>query len=313
MTANFKDETFPFIFGSAYLKLPRDPQPWIIQDLVPLQGLINVYAQPKIGKSFFALGVAEAIANDKVNSFLGYPVRKHGKVLYFQIDTPRSFWADRIEGIVGTNRYDISNIGFADRLMAPRGFNILDDVSKLWLMENVEAVDPILVILDTLRELHSGDENDATAMKNVVTAVVECIPNAAVMFISHSRKSFQNMDESITEGARGSGYIAGRMDSIIKMTQRQVAVQSRAGSDEIEISQDPDCGMIVRKFTDRNIINFVDYLMYAYKDLPPREIVKILAFETGCTEEVARSTITRWEQEKERRKANQSQLTESIL
>lgn len=312
MGTTFKDDTLPFIFGEAYLKLPRDPQPWIIQDLVPLQGLVNVYAQPKIGKSFLALGVAEAVSNEKVESFLGYPVKKHGRVLYFQIDTPRSFWAARIEGIVATKRYDISNIGFADRLMAPRGFNILDDEAQLWLMEEVEKAQPILVILDTLRELHGGDENDATTMKNVVTACVEAIPDSAIMFISHSRKQFQNMDESITEGARGSGYIAGRMDSIVRMTNRSLLVQSRAGQDEISITQDGDCGMILRQFTEKNLLHFVDYLMYAYKELPQRDILKILCKETSMSEEAARYTIQKWQDQKERFR-QPPRLTESTL
>lgn len=306
-------DTLPFVFGEAYLRLPRDPQPWIIQDFVPVQGLVNVYAQPKIGKSFLALGAAEAIANEAVNSFLGYPVKKHGKVLYFQIDTPRSFWAKRIENIISTGRYDISNIGFADRLMAPRGFDILEDESKLWLMTEVEKVDPLLVILDTLRELHGGDENDATTMKNVVTSIIECIPNAAIMFISHSRKSFQNMDESITEGARGSGYIAGRMDAIVKMTNRAMSIQSRAGSDDIEIMQDPLCGMIQRKFTDRNLLDFVGYLDYAHKPLPSEGIIAILARETGMSLEAARYTYSQWHDRNQTQTSARSQLSQSIL
>ncbi len=69
--------------------------------------------------------------------------------------------------------------------------------------------------------------------------------------------------------------------------------------------------MIQRKFTDRNMLHFVDYLMYAYKEHPQRDIAKILAHETGMAEEAARYTILQWEQSKD--KLRTQRLTESDL
>ena len=290
----------PFVFGTHYLKLPRDPQPWLIQDMIPIQGLVNCYARPKVGKSFLAIGISEAIGNPNVDSFLGFPVRKHGKVLYLQIDTPRSFWADRLEKIVATGDYDISNIGFADRLMAPKGFNILNIESKIWLKEEVARAAPLLVVLDTLRELHNGDENDSTTMKNVVTAVVEAIPDSAIMFISHSRKEFQSIGTDIMDDARGSGYIAGRMDAVMKMTAREMHVKSRGGALNIQIRQNADCGMIERTFTDASLIDFADYLMHVYRELPQREVAEIMAREADISEELARTKIRQWEEKRDK-------------
>ena len=290
----------PFIFGGAYLQLPRDPQPWLIQDVIPIQGLVNCYARPKVGKSFFALGISEAIANPAVTSFLGFPVRLHGKVLYLQIDTPRSFWADRLEKIVATGDYDITDIGFADRLMAPKGFNILNIESKIWLREEVAKAQPLLVVLDTLRELHSGDENDSTTMKNVVSAVVEAIPTSAIMFISHSRKEFQNIGTDIMDDARGSGYIAGRMDAVIKMTAREMHIKSRGGEQHIQIKQDKECGMIERTFTASSLVDFADYLMHTHRELSQREVAEILAKEADIEETVARAKIREWEEKREK-------------
>jgi hypothetical protein len=71
--------------------------------------------------------------------------------------------------------------------------------------------------------------------------------------------------------------------------------------------------MIHRKFTEKNLLHFVDYLMYAYKERHQRDIVKILASETGMAEEAARYTITRWEQEKARLHSPPSNLTSSSL
>lgn len=300
MSTSPEDLGQPFVFGESYLKLPRDPQPWLIQDVIPIQGLVNCYARPKVGKSFLALGISEAISNPEVESFLGFPVRKHGKVLYLQIDTPRSFWADRLEKIVATGDYNISDIGFADRLMAPKGFNILNIESKLWLKEEVAKINPLLVVLDTLRELHNGDENDSTTMKNVVTAVIDAIPESAIMFISHSRKEFQNIGTDIMDDARGSGYIAGRMDAVMKMTAREMHIKSRGGAQNIQIMQNKVCGMIERTFTDASLIEFADYLMHVHRELSQREVAEVMAKEADISEEVARLKIRQWEEKREK-------------
>src|SRR3954464_3156993 len=46
-----------------YLNLPVNNTPWIIEPLIPVGGIINLYGRPKLGKSFMAIDLARAIAN----------------------------------------------------------------------------------------------------------------------------------------------------------------------------------------------------------------------------------------------------------
>jgi RecA-family ATPase len=118
---------FNIVWGENYLALPRDPQPWLIDKLVPSGGLMNLYGKPKLGKSYGALGIAHAIANESVDSFLGHQVVKHGKVVYLQVDTPRSEWAQRQERMV-KGGYSIKNIGWLDANLVPYPVNVTTPV-----------------------------------------------------------------------------------------------------------------------------------------------------------------------------------------
>lgn len=232
-----------FVSGSDYLSLPRDPQPWVIKHLIPTSGLTNIFGKPKAGKSFAALGMAVAISTGATD-WLGFPVHKSGPVAYLQVDTPRGEWAGRIARLQD-NRLDISNIYFCDMLMTPAyPFDILNGPQQEWLKKHLAIIEPVVVFIDTLREIHGVDENDSTPMKNVISQLVAaCLP-AAIVLVSHSRKDTALTSaggDDLMNDARGSSYVPGRMDTIIKVTQTGLLYKGRSiGQGRTEIKQDPD-------------------------------------------------------------------------
>lgn len=233
-----------FLSGPAYLSLPRDPQPWVIRDLIPVEGLTNIFGKPKAGKSFAALGMAHAISNDGIPEWLGFAVQKHGPVAYLQIDTPRGEWAGRITRL-SQHGYDLSNVFFCDMLMTPSyPFDILDAAQQKWLQAQLAQLQPVVVFIDTLREAHGSDENDSTAMRNVITQLVASCRPAAIVLVSHSRKdtAFTSAGgDDLMNDARGSSYVPGRMDTIIKVTNTGILYKGRSvGQGRIDIRQDPD-------------------------------------------------------------------------
>lgn len=274
-----------------YIQLPRDPQPWVVQDLIPIGGLVNLYASPKVGKSFVALGLAFSIADENIKSSLGFPVMKHGPVAYLQLDTPRSFHLSRIEKILKTSpKLNASNLHIADRLMAPKGFTISNIECQHWLSGELERIQPICTIIDTLREFHDQDEDSATAMKKVISLTTEVVGDGAIIFISHSRKSFQNMSEdmgNIMDDARGSGYISGRMDCIAKMTKKVFAYQSRAGKGEFAIQQRPATGEIRRLFSEKSLKDFIKALRERNPEMPMELHLDIILETTDISRELA--------------------------
>jgi RecA-family ATPase len=238
-----------FVPASAYQRLPKSPQKWIIDKLIPAGGLVNVFGKPKTGKSFLALGMAQAIVNGDLD-WGGYPVYTPGSVAYLQIDTPREEWSDRI-GRLTLHPKTERELWIADMWQVPQfPFEILDpqQTSLKWLRDQMAAIQPVLTIIDTLREAHGADENDSTAMRNVLTNLVAACRPSAIMLLSHARKDgimTANGDDDMMDQNRGSSYIPGRMDVIIKLTQKRMTFKGRATGQRVEtITQDPDTGLI---------------------------------------------------------------------
>lgn len=236
-------ETLDALPGSAYRALPRTPETWIVENLIPASGLFNLFGPSKAGKSYGALQLAVDVSSGSPD-WLTFPIHSHGPVLYVQLDTPRSLWGARLDTIATELGLDDSNVYYADANMAPYPFDILREETILtesgrivkhpcqdWLQRQVEKVHPVLVILDTLREFHRGDENDSGQMVNVMSALVHATTPAALCLISHSRKDNMSVPESerdnLLQDNRGSNYIAGRMDGIMKITPKRITYQSR--------------------------------------------------------------------------------------
>lgn len=216
-----------FLTGEDYLALSEvAPPQWILEDILPAGGMCNLYGSPKAGKSFLALGIAEAVSTGR-REVLGIPVKMHGPVCYLQIDTPRGEWLRRVR-LATKEGFNFSKIHFADKESGtPFPFNIITD----WpvLKQFLDQIQPILVIIDTLRESFRGDENDSGVMQNVIAHIVKSMPmNCAGMLLSHRRKESTFDADDIMSSARGSNYISGRMDAIMYLKNDELRYVSRS-------------------------------------------------------------------------------------
>lgn len=259
-----------------YLSLPRSPYAWVVQDVLPTGGLVSLYGRPKVGKSYAALQLAAAIGNPDSASWLGFPIDSHCPVLYLQVDTPRELWIERLEDLRKAG-VSFKNVHFADSLDAPYPFNILGD-GFAWLENEVRLTSPGVVILDTIRELHAGDENDSAQMKNVVAMTRAAARHASILFLAHSRKGL-NLDggrePDITDEMRGSGYVPGRMDCIIRLTDKTIQVKGRAIGDTVyAVSQDPDTHLL--QLSDDFHRKAHEIILRAPKDESDRELARLL-------------------------------------
>jgi hypothetical protein len=214
-----------FLRGPDYLKLPRRPETFLIEDILPAGGLLNIYGAPKMGKSWLAMQIADAVAHDR-REVLGWEVNSHGPVLYLQADMPREEWMDRVQ-LAEREGLSMENIYLADLQIIPYPFNALSD-GAMFLERNIGELQPVLVVIDTIREVHGGDENDSGHMRNVVNFIVKACRPAAVIFVSHQRKgNGESSGGDLMAENRGSNYVAGRMDCVIKVDDTRVHWQSR--------------------------------------------------------------------------------------
>lgn len=211
-----------FLSGAAYLQLERPDTPWILQDIVPRGGIFCLYGKPKTGKSYLLLQLCEAISTGKSHC-LGMPITAHGPCMYLQVDTPSGVWATRIAKLKRFG-FDFRNVHFADKSMVPYPFNIMEVGPAL--AEAIKEIKPVMIVIDTFREIHMGDENESGAMKVVVNQLVSSCGDTAIALAAHRKKEGMQGD-SLMDDLRGSTYLPGRMDAIFALGPKTLKFQSR--------------------------------------------------------------------------------------
>lgn len=224
----------------AYISLPTAKTTWLVQDLIPTSGIVNLFSAPKVGKSYWCLDLARAISQGE-HSWLGHIIPSQERVLYIQLDTPRSLWIDRIQKLRETgidfttneateevpNTCDYFHV--ADMEQVPYPFNVCEAETQTWLKTMVATLKPALIIIDTLREIHDMDEDKATPMKVVMSHIMaattppEGQQRPALLIISHSRKESPKFDGGLMQEGRGANYIAGRCDNVIRLKAKDGA------------------------------------------------------------------------------------------
>jgi RecA-family ATPase len=233
--------TKPILKGSDYLALPRAPETWLIEPLLPAGGAAMVYGDPKIGKSYAALQMALDLQAG--TDWLGFHIPRPARPVYIQLDTPRSLWADRLDslqaqGVMGIDLLPQADLGTLNTWP----FDILSNEHEELLRLALKPFNADLVIIDTLRECHSGDENDSTVMRDVIARLIGACQPAALLLIHHSKKPVPDQQIDLMNDMRG-GYVAGKMDAIIKFTNRGVHYTGRSIEQGIIPAERAETGM----------------------------------------------------------------------
>lgn len=289
-----------FVRGDEYLLLPAYSKPWVVKHVVPSGGALNLYGKPKAGKSFAALGLALAIADPACDEWMGFPVEEHGRVAYFQIDTPRNSWQERIKRILKKNPQSeaaLKNLYVADKSQIPTPFDITNLAHRDWLRDAITLLDPLVVIIDVIREVHAFDENDATPMKKVMSQLMVATEGYATIIISHSRKEQPLMNDDLMSDNRGSNYMAGRMDVVAKLTQKELHIQGRDTEyTKLPVRQRKGDGMVVMNLSEDAEVRMqqLQEVLKATKGMSLTERSALLAKTWGCSENTAKSRIWRF-------------------
>lgn len=211
------------------LARPREQQTYLVKPLLPTGGAINIFGAPKTGKSFAALQLMAAVSSGKSEWMGQFEIQTNGPVLYVQLDTPNTLWLERLE-IMQSLGIDFSGMSFINRddPETPFPFNVLNPVHQKQLRVEVERLNPVAVVMDTYRESFSGSENDSDIAQQVVAELTAAVRPAALVLISHTAKENVENPRSLVDAARGSGYIAGRMDGLMWVRHKSIRYGGRA-------------------------------------------------------------------------------------
>ena len=221
-----------------YLTLPRPDEAWIIKDVLPVGGQMTLYGPPKLGKSYLALQLAAAVSGDTLE-WLGYDVAQNGRVIYLQFDTPRIVWqTEHLAHVLKSGRR-MERVWHGDRYSLPSPFNILDDDCAMVLQRIVQRINPLVLVVDTFREAHQGDEDKSGAMKLALERLQHVAGTAALVLVAHARKPSE-WANTVISGLRGSTYLTGKMDTIAQCGEKTVHLVGRAiANTTIKVQREP--------------------------------------------------------------------------
>lgn len=282
-----------FVGLDDYLDLPRNAETFLIKPLVPTSGAALIFGNPKSGKSWLGIQLALALTG-QLPDFLGFEIPSPGRVLYLQLDTPREVWANRFDEMIKKYglKYDSSLLRLADRESIEHfPFDILQPLHMKYLYDEVRRHGACAVIIDTLREVHSGDEDSSTTSRNVVANLVGATKPAALFIISHDRKPAPDRDKDIMADHRGSSYIVGRMDAILRLTKNRIYYAGRSiEQGDIKLSREEN-GMWSVSMDET--MQFVDQVMRDTSLVSMRSKAKVLAPLMHKTEEACMSMLRR--------------------
>jgi len=189
-----------------YLALPRPDAHWLVERTVPRPGIITLVGAPKSGKTWIALELAYRVARGE--HWAGRP-SEASRVLYLNLDAPEVQWRERLKALKDQAEGDVLMVHPDDT----QRINILEATGYRWFADAVQAAEPGLVIVDVLRETHVEPENDSGSMKRVFDSLARGAEGRSLLLVHHTRKMREDDTSHAVDLARGSSYIAGRVDA----------------------------------------------------------------------------------------------------
>jgi hypothetical protein len=208
-----------------YADMTKDAVEWRIHGLVPKPGKIILMGPPKAGKSTLAIALGNHAASGE--DFYGHKAEP-GRVLYHQLDTGEVVWRDTIRRLREGGLRLNPNLRVIHPDDQKRPLNILQPDTRAYLKEALALVRPDLVIIDTLRKLHNGDENDSTEMKAVMDHVEDIYGGVSLILVHHTRKIPADIsDPDPATFGRGSNFLTGDVDGLWLLYRGNLKIESR--------------------------------------------------------------------------------------
>jgi len=212
-----------FLMPGTALQVLQLEMAWSVEKLAPCRSITVLHSPGGLGKTWFSLGMANAVSRGE--PFLGLATKQR-PVCYIDFENPLPLLIDRAK------KLDIRDVWFwhlSASLPPPK----LDTAAhKLYRQLPAGS----LVIFDTLRAAHDGDENSSQDMALVMGRLKELRESGFDIFlIHHTGKANERL-------YKGSTAISDLADHVLKL------YRARKGSlEEIQddINPDPDATFVL--------------------------------------------------------------------
>lgn len=194
-----------------------------VEPFLPHGGICVLHGPPGVGKSQLALTLAKSVARGEAFLAPEHPTTQ-GKVLYIQVNTPIQEQQARLRN---TDIEAADPIAFLSLEHGMLDSEHLVPARDPGLVE-AKRFAPDVVIVDTLRDVHTMEEIDSATVTKVYGAWRELFPEATLIFVHHDRKlpppsTGKGGPAAIPErywleSARGSSTWLGNADSGLHLT-----------------------------------------------------------------------------------------------
>lgn len=182
-----------------FLRLEFPPRENLLSPWLPSQGLVMVFAARGIGKTYFALGVAYAVASG--GAFLGWQAPATVGVLYIDGEMPGVVMQKRLSAIIVSNNKEPSApFILLTPDLQPEGMPRIDTEEGQQAVESILTDDIKLIIVDNISTLSGAKENEADGWTPIQAwALRQRAQGRSVLFVHHSGKGGQQRGTSRRE------------------------------------------------------------------------------------------------------------------
>ncbi len=195
-------------------ELLRLPDPvWLMDGVLPRAAVSVVYGQPETGKSFVALDWSVCISEGI--PWLGVHKTRQAPVIYIAAEGGSGI-KKRVRALM--EHYGVRDLPAMHWQVVPlliREEGVLER-TMLQLDDDVEGINPGLIVFDTLsRSFSSGDENASTDMTHFVGKVLDLSTRkgTAVLIVHHTNATGSR--------ERGHGSLRGNVNTMFKCVSTQ--------------------------------------------------------------------------------------------
>lgn len=218
------------------------PERWLVDKVIPIEGLCFIVGPEATAKSFHALMIANSVVTGK--AWLGkFEVKKQTSVLIIDKENTQRRIQDRLRGlnISGKNIYWLK---YPQKLELSSPENKEDgftDFIKV-IARRVKKYKIGLIIVDSFTDLLIGDENDRAAIQDFVSAFKQLFPLIAYLILHHAGKQVAGNHRPTSQMARGSTNIMAQCYSAfhtepVRKSKTQFTIEQTKAGDSIKMNK----------------------------------------------------------------------------
>jgi hypothetical protein len=213
--------SLPAVSLAELLAEPPATSPWLVESLLPETGLAMLAADPGECKTWTALHLGLSVAAGL--PFLGHFPTRRGTVLIVDLENGRARIHKRAEKLkAGMEIKDDLPLSFA----FISSLRLDQDEAANRFTDGIRQANPSLVIIDSLRRVHQGDENDSSLAARVggyLHALAEEL-QICVLVTHHLRKPSAFGSNRVTDRVRGSGDWLANSDCLLTLSRKRPGI-----------------------------------------------------------------------------------------